>query len=159
MPLPSPSILVPGQLRKKNLASAHEVICEQWVRPSQRYAGVIGWLCLGAVRVLGAGACCVFPMENPGTDALRLFRLTPLPCEYTTAMMIARPTSCVLNAPLASCQCNSRYASAAGGMKITASPQNTFVRNAEISRPSPPSMKMMTPAQISKSNAQFPDAG
>ncbi len=30
----SPSILVPGQFLKKNVASAHEVICEQWVRPS-----------------------------------------------------------------------------------------------------------------------------
>ena len=32
----SPSIFVPGQVRRKNVASAHEVICEQCVRPSQR---------------------------------------------------------------------------------------------------------------------------
>ena len=30
--------MVPGQLLKKNLASAHEVISEQCVRPSQRNA-------------------------------------------------------------------------------------------------------------------------
>ena len=34
MPLPSPSILTPGHFRRKNLASAHEVIWEQWMRPS-----------------------------------------------------------------------------------------------------------------------------
>ncbi len=31
-----PSIFTPGQLAKKNLASLHDRICEQYVRPSQR---------------------------------------------------------------------------------------------------------------------------
>ena len=31
-----PSIFTPGQFFKKYVASAHEVICEQYVRPSQR---------------------------------------------------------------------------------------------------------------------------
>jgi hypothetical protein len=34
-PSPSPSIRVSGQLRMKNLASSHELICEQYLRPSQ----------------------------------------------------------------------------------------------------------------------------
>ncbi len=33
-----PSIFTPGQLAKKNFASLHERICEQCVRPSQRWA-------------------------------------------------------------------------------------------------------------------------
>lgn len=34
MPSLFPSIFTPGQLRRKNVASSHEVICEQCVRPS-----------------------------------------------------------------------------------------------------------------------------
>src|SRR6185436_17025906 len=34
MPSPSPSIFAPGQLCRKNIASSHEVICEQYFRPS-----------------------------------------------------------------------------------------------------------------------------
>jgi hypothetical protein len=34
MPSLFPSIFVPGQFFRKKVASAHEVICEQWVRPS-----------------------------------------------------------------------------------------------------------------------------
>ena len=41
MPSLSPSIFVLGQLRKKNFASSHEVICEQCVRPSQVYLGAL----------------------------------------------------------------------------------------------------------------------
>lgn len=36
IPLPSPSILTPGQCLRKKVASSHEDICEQCVRPSQR---------------------------------------------------------------------------------------------------------------------------
>jgi hypothetical protein len=36
VPSRSPSIFTPGQLAKKNLASLHERIWEQCVRPSQR---------------------------------------------------------------------------------------------------------------------------
>ena len=54
----SPSILVPGQLRRKKVASAQEVICEQWVRPSQRYCllatWVAGWLIEGEGRRLSS---------------------------------------------------------------------------------------------------------
>ena len=32
----SPSIWTLGQFRRKKVASSQEVICEQWVRPSQR---------------------------------------------------------------------------------------------------------------------------
>ena len=35
-PSPSPSIFTPGQFSRKYVASSQEVICEQWVRPSQR---------------------------------------------------------------------------------------------------------------------------
>lgn len=38
-----PSICVPGQFLRKNFASAHEVICEQCVLPSQRVAALTSW--------------------------------------------------------------------------------------------------------------------
>jgi hypothetical protein len=47
-----PSIFTPGQLRRKNVASAQEVICEQWVRPSHLKETV----CVGAVVDETAGA-------------------------------------------------------------------------------------------------------
>jgi hypothetical protein len=34
MPSLFPSIFVPGQFFRKKVASAHDRICEQWVRPS-----------------------------------------------------------------------------------------------------------------------------
>jgi hypothetical protein len=34
MPSLFPSIFVPGQFFRKKVASVHELICEQWVRPS-----------------------------------------------------------------------------------------------------------------------------
>jgi hypothetical protein len=42
IPSPSPSICTFGQLFRKNFASSQEVICEQWVRPSQLYSGAAG---------------------------------------------------------------------------------------------------------------------
>lgn len=42
-----PSIFVPGQFSKKNVASSQEVMCEQWVLPSHRYRAslvVPSWL-------------------------------------------------------------------------------------------------------------------
>jgi hypothetical protein len=58
-PSPSPSIFVPGQLRRNHVASAHEVICEQRMRPSHLYwtAGAIESAAGdGAVIVSGAAS-------------------------------------------------------------------------------------------------------
>jgi hypothetical protein len=46
-----PSIFTPGQFFRKNVASAHEVICEQYVRPSH-----LNWLeGLPSTLLLGEG--------------------------------------------------------------------------------------------------------
>ena len=66
MPSLLPSILVPGQLLRKKFASAQEVICEQWVRPSQWYGDVACSLGTGGRGARRSGACNVSPAVGSG---------------------------------------------------------------------------------------------
>jgi hypothetical protein len=54
MPFPSPSIFTPAQLDRKYLASAHEVICEQYLRLSHLKPTLTA--ILGKVALLAAAA-------------------------------------------------------------------------------------------------------
>ena len=60
MPSLSPSIFVPGQFFRKNVASAHEDICEQWMRPSHLKAEPDG----GEGLAKGAGGAGLAGLEN-----------------------------------------------------------------------------------------------
>ena len=78
-----PSILVFGQLRRKYLASAHDVICEQWVRPSHRVlsaaasgdpdvADVTGLEAPHGGSPAGALACAAWTAGTSGGARVRL---------------------------------------------------------------------------------------
>src|SRR5690606_42013787 len=63
-----PSIVTFGQLRRKYSASAHDVICEQWVRPSHRNALLAT---AEGVRVAGATGTAgdAEPVPHAGSPA------------------------------------------------------------------------------------------
>ena len=62
VPSLSPSIIVPGQLSRKNFASSHDVICEQRVLPSQRYFE-LGLPCVSFCIGRNAVASCRIPSK------------------------------------------------------------------------------------------------
>src|SRR5690606_33624327 len=61
----SPSILVPGQCLMKYVASAHERMCEQCVRPSH-----LNWVGAAGASALDAGADAAAAIGAPVVRAL-----------------------------------------------------------------------------------------